>query len=53
MFCCVFAKLLSAGGTLGNDEELDVEHFFIELRNCRENPEIPSGSPCSVPEEGK
>lgn len=41
VLCSVFAKLLGADGTLGND----VQHFFIELRNCRENPGIPSGQP--------
>lgn len=45
MLCSVFAKLPSAEGTLGNDRELDVKHFFIELRNCGENPAIPSGQP--------
>lgn len=53
MLCSVFAELLSADGTLGNDVELGVEHFFIELRNCRESPAIPSGQPllCSRGEQ--
>ena len=46
----MFAKLLGADGTFGNDVELDLERFFLELRGCTERPTIPSGQPRSVPE---